>query len=127
MQIFLVSKCLFCTFGEHSEVRNFSDMTLRASSSTTYCQSFRTSFKLFQYSKHQCWLYKTHPPLSIQFYIKIHTSVCMQARGCQIGMQGPQLCTKPRHFCKLDLATSRMAFLDLNLHILQLATSNSNN
>ena len=48
-------------------------------------------------------------------------------RGCQIGTQGPQLCAKPSHFCKLDVATSRMAFLDLNLHVLQLATSNSNN
>ena len=26
-------------------------------------------------------------------------------------MQGPQLCAKPRHFCKLDVATSRMACL----------------
>ena len=48
-------------------------------------------------------------------------------RGCQIGMQGPQLCPKPSHFCKLDMATSRMALLDLNLHVLQVATSNSNN
>ena len=47
--------------------------------------------------------------------------------GCQIGMHEPQLCPKPRHFCKLDMATSRMAFLDLNLHVLQVATSNSNN
>ena len=39
-------------------------------------------------------------------------------RGCQIGMQGPQL-------CELDMATSRMAILDLNLqHVLQVATSN---
>ena len=53
--------------------------------------------------------------------------VGMQPRGCQIGMQGPQLCAEPRHFCKFDVATSRMAFLDLNLHVLQLATSNSNN
>ena len=29
-------------------------------------------------------------------------------------MLGPQLCAKPRHFCKLDVATSRMAFLDIN-------------
>ena len=48
-------------------------------------------------------------------------------RGCQIGMQGPQLCTKPRHFCKLDVVTSRMAFLDLDLHVLQVATSNLSN
>ena len=48
-------------------------------------------------------------------------------RGCQIGMQGPQFCAKPSHFCKLDVATSRMAFLDLNLHVLQVASSNSNN
>ena len=46
--------------------------------------------------------------------------------GCQIRMQGPQLCPEPRHFCKLDMATSRMAVLDLNLHVLQVATSNSN-
>ena len=39
-------------------------------------------------------------------------------RGCQIGMQGLQLFAKPSHFCKLDVATSRMAFLDLNLHVL---------
>ena len=51
----------------------------------------------------------------------------IQFRGCQISMQGPQLCAKPRHFCKLDVATSKMAFLDLNLHVLQVATSNSNN
>ena len=51
----------------------------------------------------------------------------LNIRGCQIGMQGPQLCAKPRHFCKLDVATSRMAFLDLNLHVLQVAISNSNN
>ena len=48
-------------------------------------------------------------------------------RVCQIGMQGPKLWAKPRHFCKLDVATSKMAFLDLNLHVLQLVTSNSNN
>ena len=36
-------------------------------------------------------------------------------------------CAKPRHFCKIDVATFRMAFLDINLHVLQLATSNSNN
>ena len=41
-------------------------------------------------------------------------------RGCQICMQGPQLCPEPCHFCKLDVATSRMAFLDLNLHVPQL-------
>ena len=48
-------------------------------------------------------------------------------RGCQIGMQGPQLCAQPRHFCKLDVATSRIEFLDLNLHVLQVAPSNSKN
>ena len=47
--------------------------------------------------------------------------------GCQIGMQGPQFCTEPRHFCKLDVATSRIAFSDFNLNVLQVATSNSNN
>ena len=52
---------------------------------------------------------------------------CTSVRGCQIGMQGPQFSAKPRYFCKLDLATSRMAFLDLNLYVLQVATSNSNN
>ena len=41
--------------------------------------------------------------------------------GRQIGMQGPQL------FRKLDVATSRMAFLDLNLHVLKVATTNSYN
>ena len=48
-------------------------------------------------------------------------------RGCQIGMQGPQFFAEPHHFCKLDVATSRMAFLDLNLHVLRVATSNANN
>ena len=48
-------------------------------------------------------------------------------RWCQIGMQGPQLCAKPRHLCKLEVATSRMAFLDLNLHVLEVAASNSHN
>ena len=36
---------------------------------------------------------------------------CMYNRGCQIGMQGPQLCAKPHHFFKLDVAIARMAFL----------------
>ena len=48
-------------------------------------------------------------------------------RGCQIGMQGPQLCAEPCHFCKLDVATSRIAFFNLNLHVLQVAPSNSKN
>ena len=52
------------------------------------------------------------------------SSSIVQFRGCQIGMQGPQLCAKPGHFCKLDMATSKLAFLDLNLHVLQVATSN---
>ena len=42
-------------------------------------------------------------------------------------MQGPQLCAEPRCFLKLDVATSRMAFLDLNLQVLQNAISNSSN
>ena len=54
-------------------------------------------------------------------------SYMYEFRRCQIGMQGPQLLAEPRHFCKLDVATSIVAFLDLNLHILQVATSNSNN
>ena len=37
----------------------------------------------------------------------------MVFRGCQIGMQGSQLCAKPSHFCKLDMATSRMDFITL--------------
>ena len=59
--------------------------------------------------------------------ISICTLHFMYIRGCQIGMQGPQLCAEPRHFCKLDVATSRIAFLDLNLHVLQVAPSNSKN
>ena len=51
----------------------------------------------------------------------------MHIRECQIGMQGPQLCAGPRHFCKLDVPSSRIAFLDLKLLVLQLGTSNSNN
>ena len=46
---------------------------------------------------------------------------------CQISMQGSQLFKKPHNFFKLDVATSIMAFLDLNLHVLQVATSNLNN
>ena len=34
---------------------------------------------------------------------------------------------KPRHFCKWNMATSWMAFLNLNLNVLQVATPNSNN
>jgi hypothetical protein len=49
---------------------------------------------------------------------KSSTIKLCNGRGCQIGMQGSQLCAKPRHFCKLDVATSRMAFLDLNLKLL---------
>ena len=51
----------------------------------------------------------------------------IQFRGCQNGMQEPQLCAKPCNFSKLNMATSRMAFLGLNLHVLQAATPNSNN
>ena len=58
--------------------------------------------------------------------VNLHGISGIPIRGCRIGMQGPQLCAKPRHFCKLDVATSRMAFLDLNLHVLQVATPNSN-
>ena len=61
---------------------------------------------------------------SVSFIAK---TLGMYIRGCQIGMQGPQLCAKTHHFCKLDVATSRMAVLDLNLHVLQVATSNSKN
>ena len=63
-------------------------------------------------------------PLGIEQTSKI---MRIQFRGCQIGMQGPQLCVKLHHFCKLDVATSRMTFLDLNLHGLQLAISILNN
>ena len=35
-------------------------------------------------------------------------------------MQGPQLFTEPRHFCKLDVATSRIAYLDPNLNVYKL-------
>ena len=57
----------------------------------------------------------------IRFVSKLHNmsllySVGVITRVCQIGMQGPQLCSKPRHFCKLYVATSRMAILELNLH-----------
>ena len=31
----------------------------------------------------------------------------------------------PRYFCSLDVATFKKVFLDLKLHLLQLATSNS--
>ena len=58
---------------------------------------------------------------------KVNILWILRNRGCQIGTKGPKLCAKPRHFCKLDVATSRMAFLDLNLHALQLDNSISNN
>ena len=45
----------------------------------------------------------------IRFVSKLHMSLLYWV--CKIGMQGPQLCAKPRHFCKLDVATSRMACL----------------
>ena len=35
-------------------------------------------------------------------------------------MQGPHLSAKPRHFCNLDMATSKKTFLDLKLYVLQL-------
>ena len=60
-------------------------------------------------------------------YLWINVEGSMLVRGCQIGMQGPQLCAGPRHFFKLDVPSSRLAFLDLKLHVLQLGTSNSNN
>ena len=61
---------------------------------------------------------------SLQMWVLFE--VC-RVRECQICMQIPQLCAKPRHFCKINVATSRMAFLNLNLHVLQVAASNSNN
>ena len=44
-------------------------------------------------------------------------------------MQGPHIFSKTRYIQKLDVATSKKANLDLNLHALrlQLATSNSQN
>ena len=47
--------------------------------------------------------------INVRFVI---CSRCMYSRECQIGMQGPQLFPEPGHFCKLDVATSRIAFLD---------------
>ncbi len=73
---------------------------------------------------------KRHGQARKQFRIRARSDFelgAMYIKGCQIDMQGPQLFAKPHHFCKLDVATSRMAFLDLNLHVLQVATSNSNN
>ena len=35
---------------------------------------------------------------------------------CQIGMQRPYLCAKPRHFCTLDVATFKKV-LDFTLEI----------
>ena len=60
-------------------------------------------------------------------HYSLGAKTCAIIRGCQIGMQGPQLYAEPRQFCKLDVATSRIAFLDLNLHVLQVAPSNSKN
>ena len=57
--------------------------------------------------------------------------VCCPSRAQKVCTVGgvKSACKDPSfaHFCKLDVATSRMAFLDLNLHVLQHATSNSNN
>ena len=61
------------------------------------------------------------------FKERLRLDIGIYFRGCQIGMQGPQLCAEPCHFCTLDVATSRIAFLDLNLHVVQVATSNSKN
>ena len=52
--------------------------------------------------------------------------ICLVGAGGQNGMQGPQFCAKRRHFCKVNVTTSRMAILDLNLHVLEVATPNSN-
>ena len=62
----------------------------------------------------------------IRFVSKLH-NMSLLHWVCQIGMQGPQLYAKPRHFCKSDVATSIMAIVELNLHGLQVDTSNSNN
>ena len=48
-------------------------------------------------------------------------------RSVKSACKDSQLCAEPRHFCKLDMTPSRMAFLDLNLYVLEVATSNSNN
>ena len=77
------------------------------------------AFSLISILKARSCLYRKF--LIIKFTSQIYSTLFEEifTRGCQIGMQGLQLCTKPRHFCKLDLATSRIAFLDLNLHVLQ--------
>ena len=51
----------------------------------------------------------------LRFYVFVIGRDCVYIRGCQMSKQGPQLCVKPCHFCKLVVATSRMALLDLNL------------
>ena len=38
-------------------------------------------------------------------------------------MQGPYFSAKPRHFCNLDVATPKKAYIDIKLHVLQLTTS----
>ena len=47
----------------------------------------------------------------------IRLSGSMYTKVCQNCMQGPQLCAEPPHFCKSNLATSRMAFLDNIIYI----------
>ena len=88
-------------------------------------QDYCVNFDFYSWSWY--WAFCTVLQL-IQVQIHYILLLCfIHCRGCQIGMQGPQLCAKPRHFCKWDVATSRMTFSDLNLHILQVAISNSNN
>ena len=45
---------------------------------------------------------------SPRFY-EVQTRLHLEVRpswGCQISMQGPQLCAEPHHFCKLDFQNS---------------------
>ena len=73
---------------------------------------------------------------SIQIVIHL-VDVCfciVSVGGRELSLGGVKSACKDLSFaqsliiiCKLEVATLGMAFLDLNLHVLQLATSNSNN
>ena len=49
-------------------------------------------------------------------------------RGVKSAFKDPSFALmKPCHFIKLDVAASRIASFDLNLHVIQVATLNSKN
>ena len=65
---------------------------------------------------HSLKVYEFDPLLFKITSTALDNDAFLNIKRCQIGMQGPHLCAKPCHFCNLEGASSKKAFLDLKLH-----------